>query len=501
MKNYLRIFLLSLLPILAISNASVMLSQHSCRRIRQSSANSLNERNERFDLTEDLIRNIMHHWGLGNLFKISSVLAKLLPPHEAALFDKRLPVELIYLRILQEIPEYEGLDLFEWFSYRYSDRTLEAGDLRVIEKAADALAIQFPDMFANIMLSLLGKYPLQKFEPKKDSFELSEREYKSFREKIRMRNAEISPSGKETSYEVVSNFNFTFPELYWAVDNKGKLGTPRAVLPDGRIVVFDTSKGDLILWSFDLDTCEYDNKAVILRENYFELNALTVLPDGRLATGNVNGTIRIWDLTNNRVSIFKGTEEGAISDMAFLPDGRLVTCGYDYTIRVWDLNTKEVIILPNQGEQPEHLAVMPDGRIVSSQLNSGSIKIWDLTGETVVEFNNDKGIRNLAAFPDGKIVTSDTGGNLKVWDPDRKIVSVIKEGHTERDATFALGVLDDERVVTCDFDGSVRVWDLKNQGVLELWDDNVSIVNLLILGNGNFISQDFKKRWNIWHVE
>jgi hypothetical protein len=63
---------------------------------------------------------------------------------------------------------------------------------------------------------------------------------------------------------------------------------------------------------------------------------LAVLPDGRLACGINDGTVRVWDLHKNESLTLQGHED-SVDALAVLPDGRLASSSSDGTVRVWDL--------------------------------------------------------------------------------------------------------------------------------------------------------------------
>ena len=74
------------------------------------------------------------------------------------------------------------------------------------------------------------------------------------------------------------------------------------------------------------------------------MNAVTFSPDGNtLATAGIDGTTRLWDLTDRTAPQPLGEpltgHTGPVRSVAFSPDGNtLVTAGSDGTARLWDLS-------------------------------------------------------------------------------------------------------------------------------------------------------------------
>ena len=65
--------------------------------------------------------------------------------------------------------------------------------------------------------------------------------------------------------------------------------------------------------------------------------ALAQLPDGRLASGSQDSTIRIWDVGSGRCLSILERHGDFVSALALLPDGQLVSGSFDKTIGLWDI--------------------------------------------------------------------------------------------------------------------------------------------------------------------
>jgi WD40 repeat protein len=64
---------------------------------------------------------------------------------------------------------------------------------------------------------------------------------------------------------------------------------------------------------------------------------LCVLPDGRLASGSYDNTIRLWDVTAGAETARLEGHSGSVAALCMLPDGRLASGSWDNTIRLWDV--------------------------------------------------------------------------------------------------------------------------------------------------------------------
>jgi hypothetical protein len=132
-----------------------------------------------------------------------------------------------------------------------------------------------------------------------------------------------------------------------------------------------------------------------------KVSALVVLPDGRLASGGFDNTIRLWDLNSGvEIARLEGHSD-AIWALAVLPDGRLASASGDRTIRLWDVNSGvETARLEGHSDAIRALAVLPDGRLASGSADR-TIRLWDpKTGAQTARLEGDV-VYALAALQDG----------------------------------------------------------------------------------------------------
>ena len=66
------------------------------------------------------------------------------------------------------------------------------------------------------------------------------------------------------------------------------------------------------------------------------VHALAVLPDGLLASGSRDNSIKLWDLDTGSCAATLVSHSDSVFALAVLPDGRLASGSRDNTIRLWD---------------------------------------------------------------------------------------------------------------------------------------------------------------------
>ena len=258
-------------------------------------------------------------------------------------------------------------------------------------------------------------------------------------------------TGETTATNMGKRPGYMHQESYALTEDKIAIGSG-----GGKIELWDTTTGK------KLSTLREFGKKFRLPDYITGTNhALTLKfsPDGtRLATGNLDTTVQLWDTsTGEELIVFqkpiegnmwsvsqqngkkivnnpmKNERNGRPSTLAFSPDGNLLACGSnDSTLKLWKSDTGELLTtFTGHLSTVYQLAFSPDGSTLASGSSDGTVRFWNIKLRKALntQIAGHMWMRTASLLDDGSTLASvSSNGIITVWDLEKsqKTTSITK---------------------------------------------------------------------------
>ena len=244
------------------------------------------------------------------------------------------------------------------------------------------------------------------------------------------------------------------------------------------------------------------------------VRSLAVLSDDRLASGDVSGEVRVWDMaTGGGATAVLATlaTSGRVRALVGLPGGHRLAAGITFPkgggqVEVWDVDAMppERRATIDCGSRVGALAVLPRGRLAAG-CEDGLVWIVSVDGDavpvTAAALPRDDScgwVTALAVLPDSSLVSASTDGSLRVWDVDMR-ACVASLADLRGGGVHSLAVLADGRLASGMADGRVGLWDVAARVCVGVLTGHASTVATLVaLPDGRLASGSGDGTLRLW---
>jgi WD40 repeat protein len=236
---------------------------------------------------------------------------------------------------------------------------------------------------------------------------------------------------------------------------------------------------------------------------FYSVNEVRFSPDGqRLATGEGDGTVRIWNLSGKQWAVLKGHQDRVIT-ISFTLDGqRIATVGEDNTARIWELSGRQLTKIQWEKGRVNINTVRfsPDGQHLVGIVDGDTVRLWNLKGKQLAEWKPG-GVGIPTFSPDGKRLATlgEEDNTIRLWDLSGKLLA---EWKVEADEVGRLMFSPDgKRLATDGNSGTVGIWNLSGKQLAKWKVEPDSVDSMSFSPDGqSFIGIVDKHKVRLWNL-
>lgn len=269
-----------------------------------------------------------------------------------------------------------------------------------------------------------------------------------------------------------------------------------AISADGAFVIsgsFDTSA---IRWSLAKNSAQQ-----VLRFHESAVNAVVIIPGGKLATGGEDGQVAIWNDGQPAPSTVLKGHTAPVVALAASRDGKwIASASWDRSIRLTPVDGGETKVLQGHQDNVNAIVFTPDGSALVSAGYDLTVRIWPLAKlDAPVIAQVPSPLNSIAIANDGEIIAAGADGKVYFLSPEGELRGSVQAAERP---IISLAVSSDGRfVAAAAIAGSVAIIERKDRAVartlvgpgLPVWAVTFLPDSKTIVSGGN---DRLVRRWN-----
>jgi WD40 repeat protein len=243
-----------------------------------------------------------------------------------------------------------------------------------------------------------------------------------------------------------------------------------ALSPDGTILA-TVSNGRVKFR--DAKTLEERKDSPRLNSSSSEVSSLAFSPDGKLAIGDTDGAVMLWDVNTKKLAELSGQRQQVVS-LSFSRDSKklAVSCStFTSTVEVWDVSKRRLLkTLRGFSASVWSVAFSKRSETLATGSDDGSVKLWNVvTGKNRLLLSADSDSHSndydydpalpVVFSPDGMTLASGSSDKtVKLWDVITGREKISLKGHSDKVLSLAFSP-DGKTLASASSDKTVKLWD------------------------------------------
>jgi WD40 repeat protein len=156
----------------------------------------------------------------------------------------------------------------------------------------------------------------------------------------------------------------------------------------------------------------------VLKDHKMQANCLQTLPDGKLASGSADKTIKIWNIeTGKCLTTLVGHTEAVLS-LCLVDADTLVSTSFDGAIKVWNnLSTRPICSKTIMGHvAPVPMVLLMGMNTIATGSVDKSVRVWDTkTGDCLTTLSGHTSNILCIAWCNFTLLSCDDHQKLRIW--------------------------------------------------------------------------------------
>jgi WD40 repeat protein len=241
-----------------------------------------------------------------------------------------------------------------------------------------------------------------------------------------------------------------------------------------QIDLTDYDFSGLTIWQADLQAvnlhrvnfAEADLSRSVFTKPMAGALSVTFSPDGsRLATSDINGTLRLWQVSDGKQMLTCEGYGSWVCLIAFSPDGQfLASASEDHQVKLWSASTGQVL-LSFAGHQSWvwAIAFSANGQFLASASEDQTIRIWSIKSGRCLKVltGHNSWVCAVAFSPTGSLLVSAGDDHLlRIWNGRSGLCLRTLWGHSSRIAAVIFSP-NGELIASASEDQTIKLWSVK----------------------------------------
>lgn len=239
--------------------------------------------------------------------------------------------------------------------------------------------------------------------------------------------------------------------------------------PDGKNLATSVYGKGIILWSVK----QWKKIGLFTGPHSVMAGAfITFSPDGKKIASGWGKRVIIWNtFTHKQLHVIRGFKNDVVP-VVFSPNGRLLATGdYNGTIRIWRVSDWRCVRrFTDIDEIVESLAFSPNSKLMAYGDGRGTVRVWKISSWRCIKRFTDVGgvVESLTFSPNGNFMAAGYhNGAIRIWNTLNWKLVHIATGHKRAVLRMAFSY-DGKRLASASNDGTVRIWNTKNWNTLRV---------------------------------